>query len=230
MYTTHRYWLKYGNEDDEVIVTTKEWDSLTAALKYLRRYQSGIRYVSCEIINELGITVYEDFAGRGEILYDARGNVVDRDDKIDTFPATADNKKKTNRVKETSNYYMKLMYNPEFSDREISANYEINGSQLLLAQLPHQPLKFSKVVSRIDVFTVNLLVEDVFKLVPHCWQSRATELVEKVNAWRDKHLRNFIASGELADLLNEENENTGVCFTYTASKTADKVVISLIVG
>lgn len=110
---------------------------------------------------------------------------------------------------------MKLMYNPEFSDREISANYEI---------------KFSKVVSRIDFFTVNLLVEDVFKLVPHCWQSRATELVEKVNAWRDKHLRNFIASGELADLLNEENENTGVCFTYTASKTADKVVISLIVG
>ena len=117
---------------------------------------------------------------------------------------------------------MKCIYNPEFSDREISANYEINGSQLLVAQLPRQSLKFSKVVSRIDFFTVNLLVEDVFQLVPHCW-------LGKVNAWRDKHLRNFIASGELADLLNEENENTGVCFTYTASKTADKVVISIIV-
>lgn len=223
MYTTYRFWLKYGNEDDEVMVTTKEWDSITAALKYLRRYQSGIRYVSSEIINEQGATVYEDFAGRGEILYDAMGNVVDSDDMIDTVPMEM--------VKEEVHEVpMKYIYNPEFSDREISANYEINGSQLLLAQLPHQPLKFSKVVSRIDFFTVNLLVEDVFKLVPHCWQSRATELVEKVNAWRDKHLRNFIASGELADLLNEENENTGVCFTYTASKTADKVVISLIVG
>ena len=117
-----------------------------------------------------------------------------------------------------------------FSDREILANYEIKGSQLLLAQLPNQLLKFSKVVSRIDFFTVNLLVENVFKLAQCCRQSKAAELVKKVGTWRDKHLRNFIASGELADLLNEENENTGVCFTYTASKTADKVVISLIVG
>lgn len=223
MYTTYRFWLKYGNEDDEVMVTIKEWGSITAALKYLRRYQTGLRYVSCEIRNEQDAMVYDHAAGVGETLYDAMGNVVDSDDMIDTVPMEM--------VKEEVHEVpMKYIYNPEFSDREILANYEIKGSQLLLAQLPHQPLKFSKVVSRIDVFTVNLLVEDVFKLVPHCWQSRATELVEKVNAWRDKHLRKFIASGELADLLNEENENTGVCFTYTASKTADKVAISIIVG
>ena len=109
MYTTYRYWLKYGNEDDEVIVMAKEWDSLAAALKYLRRYQSGIRYVSCEIKNEQGITVYEDCAGRGEILYDARGNVVDYDDEIDTFPATTGNKKETNQVKETPSYHMEMV-------------------------------------------------------------------------------------------------------------------------
>lgn len=117
---------------------------------------------------------------------------------------------------------MKCIYNPEFSDREILVNHEINGSQLLVAQLPHQSLKFSKVVSRIDFFTVNLLVEDVFQLVPYCW-------LGKVDAWKDKHLKNFIASGELVDLLNDENENTGVCFTYRTNKTADKVVMSIII-
>ena len=122
---------------------------------------------------------------------------------------------------------MRYIYNPGVSDNEILANHEVKGSQLLV-QLPRQSFKFSKVVSRVDFFTVNLLVEDVFQWLPR-WQDNAVDLAEKVDAWRDKHLKNFIASGELADLLNDEDESTEVRFTYKASKTADKVVISLIV-
>ena len=87
MYTTNRYWLKYGNEDDQVLCTFKEWKTLKEALRYLRRYQNGTRYVSCGIMNEDYQVVYEDIAGRGEILYDAAGNIVDCDDLIDTAPA-----------------------------------------------------------------------------------------------------------------------------------------------
>lgn len=90
MYVTRRFWLKNGNEDDVLECTVKEWDTVAEALRYLRRYlrryQCGLRYVCCEIQNENGRVVYEDYAGQGETLYNAKGNIVESDDLIDTNP------------------------------------------------------------------------------------------------------------------------------------------------
>lgn len=86
MYVTRRFWLKNGNEDDVLECTVKEWDTVAEALRYLRRYQCGLRYVCCEIQNENGRVVYEDYAGQGETLYDAKGNIVESDGLINTNP------------------------------------------------------------------------------------------------------------------------------------------------
>lgn len=69
MFTTNRFWLKYGNEDDVVECTSKEWDTFDKAITYCRRYATGIKYVSCEILDEKGNVLYEDIAGVGETFY-----------------------------------------------------------------------------------------------------------------------------------------------------------------
>lgn len=86
MYVTQRFYLKDGNDEGALDCIVKEWDTVGGALRYLRRYQFGNRYVSCEIQNENGRVVYEDYAGHGETLYDAKGNIVESDDLIDTNP------------------------------------------------------------------------------------------------------------------------------------------------
>ena len=69
-YTTHRYWLKYGNENDAVECTTKEWETFDKAVAYCRRYATSVKYVSCEILDENDNVLYEDFAGVGETFYE----------------------------------------------------------------------------------------------------------------------------------------------------------------
>ena len=69
MYITNRYWLRYGNEDDVVECTTKEFENFEKAVAYCRRYATGIKYVSCEILDDKGNILYEDIAGVGETFY-----------------------------------------------------------------------------------------------------------------------------------------------------------------
>lgn len=84
MYITRRFWLKYGNENDELMCTTKEWDCWEDALTYVQRYQYGNKYQSSEIENaETGNLIYEQYAGVGETLYDADGNEVAAYDLMD---------------------------------------------------------------------------------------------------------------------------------------------------
>lgn len=59
MYTTNRYYYRYGNEDDYVDITTKEFDTLDKAIKYADRYATGIRFVSVEVLDEDDNVVYE---------------------------------------------------------------------------------------------------------------------------------------------------------------------------
>lgn len=86
MYVTQRFYLKDGNDECALDYIVKEWDTVGGALRYLRRYQCGSRYVSCEIRNEDGRVVYVEYATQGETLYDAKGNIVESDDLIDTNP------------------------------------------------------------------------------------------------------------------------------------------------
>ena len=44
MYYTDRCWYKYGNEEDEIMITTLEHETFEKALKYARRYARGLRY------------------------------------------------------------------------------------------------------------------------------------------------------------------------------------------
>lgn len=64
-YTTCRSWLKYGNEDDPIECTFKEWDSLDKAINYAHRYANGIKFVSVDVSDENGNLIYEisDYGG-----------------------------------------------------------------------------------------------------------------------------------------------------------------------
>ena len=66
MYTTKRYFLRYGNEDDVVDVTTKEFVDFEKALRYARRYTTGRRFLSVEILDDNDNMLYEFVAGVGE--------------------------------------------------------------------------------------------------------------------------------------------------------------------
>lgn len=57
-YTTYRYWFKYGNEDDPIECTDKEWDNLDKAISYAHRYATGVRFAGVEIEDENGKIVY----------------------------------------------------------------------------------------------------------------------------------------------------------------------------
>lgn len=57
-YTSYRYWYKYGNEDDPIECTDKEWDNLDKAIAYAHRYATGIKFESVEIEDENGKVVY----------------------------------------------------------------------------------------------------------------------------------------------------------------------------
>lgn len=57
-YTTYRYWFKYGNEDDPIECTTKEWDNLDKAITYAHRYATGVKFDSVEIEDENGKVIY----------------------------------------------------------------------------------------------------------------------------------------------------------------------------
>lgn len=59
MYTTNRYYYRYGKEGDYVDMTTKEFNSLEKAINYAERYATGIRFVSVEILDENDNVVYE---------------------------------------------------------------------------------------------------------------------------------------------------------------------------
>lgn len=62
MYTVNRSWFKYGNEEDEVMITTKEYPTFEKALQYGERYRRGVKFVSYEIEDENGKLIYEEFA------------------------------------------------------------------------------------------------------------------------------------------------------------------------
>lgn len=69
MYTTKRYFLRYGNEDDVVDVTTKEFEDFEKALQYARRYCNGRRFLSVEILDDNDNMLYEFVAGVGEEFF-----------------------------------------------------------------------------------------------------------------------------------------------------------------
>lgn len=66
MYIVNRFWFKYGNEEDEVECTTKEYDTFEKAYNYCKRYAKGIKFTSCEIEDKNGKLLYEHMA-TGEI-------------------------------------------------------------------------------------------------------------------------------------------------------------------
>ena len=68
MFTTYRYTYRYGNEDDPVDATIKEFEDIKKAVKYQRREQNGIRYVSSKIEDDKLNILYEDIAGIGETI------------------------------------------------------------------------------------------------------------------------------------------------------------------
>lgn len=62
MYTTNCYYYRYGKED-YVDTNTKEFDTLDKAMKYAikyaKRYATGIRFISVEVLDNKGNVVYE---------------------------------------------------------------------------------------------------------------------------------------------------------------------------
>jgi hypothetical protein len=68
MFITYRYTYRYGNEGDPVDVTFKEFEDIKKAVKYLRRYQNGTRYISSKIEDDNFNILYEDIAGVGETI------------------------------------------------------------------------------------------------------------------------------------------------------------------
>ena len=67
MFTARRFYFRYGNESDPVDCTTKSYASAEKAIKYLRRYQTGLRYIESDIYDdETGRCLYEHTAEHGE--------------------------------------------------------------------------------------------------------------------------------------------------------------------
>lgn len=68
MFTTYRYYYKYGNEDDEIMCTFKEFSDFEKAKAYAHRYAKGIKFCGVQIQDSNGNLLYEitsDF-----IIYD----------------------------------------------------------------------------------------------------------------------------------------------------------------
>lgn len=61
MFITYRRWFKYGNEEDEVEVTTKYHETFEKAHSYAKRYATGRKFVGCSIEDENGNLLYDIF-------------------------------------------------------------------------------------------------------------------------------------------------------------------------
>lgn len=59
MLTTYRNWYRYGQEDDYVELTIKEFPSVEKAIAYAERYAKGIRFCGVEVRNKDNEIVYE---------------------------------------------------------------------------------------------------------------------------------------------------------------------------
>lgn len=69
MYTTRRYFFKYGNEGDEIEITIKEHQTFEKALRYAERYSVGIRFAGVQIEDEKGKLLYEITSNQEVIDY-----------------------------------------------------------------------------------------------------------------------------------------------------------------
>lgn len=84
MYTTYRYWFKYGNEDDELECTTLYHDTLDKAVTYAHRYAKGVRFASVTVEDEDGNILYE--------ICDCGAKVIDyREDEEEYFKTIENN-------------------------------------------------------------------------------------------------------------------------------------------
>ena len=59
MFNTCRWYFRYGNEDDPMDCTFKEYDTVEKAIKYARRYATGIRFARVEIKDDNGKLLFE---------------------------------------------------------------------------------------------------------------------------------------------------------------------------
>lgn len=59
MYITYRNWLKNGNENDEIVCTRLEHETLEKAISYAHRYAKGIKFVSVTVEDDAGNVLYE---------------------------------------------------------------------------------------------------------------------------------------------------------------------------
>ena len=84
-YTTYRFWFKYGNEDDPIECTTKEWDSLDKAINYAHRYATGIKFESVEIEDKNGRVVYR-ITSNG-VVEDFRNDSTENNIEVVSTPA-----------------------------------------------------------------------------------------------------------------------------------------------
>ncbi|EES63561.2 hypothetical protein [Fusobacterium varium] len=59
MYITYRNWLKNGNENDEIVCTRLEHETLEKAISYAHRYAKGIKFVNVTVEDDAGNVLYE---------------------------------------------------------------------------------------------------------------------------------------------------------------------------
>lgn len=59
MFNTCRWYFRYGNEGDPMDCTFKEFDAMDKAIKYARRYATGIRFAGVEIEDNNGNLLFE---------------------------------------------------------------------------------------------------------------------------------------------------------------------------
>lgn len=58
MFKTYRYYYEYGNEDDKIKCTEKEWKSIDSAINYAHRYAKGLRFLNVIIEDEDEKVIY----------------------------------------------------------------------------------------------------------------------------------------------------------------------------
>lgn len=93
MFITNRSWFKYGNEEDEVEVTTKYHETFEKAYSYAKRYATGRKFVSCSIEDENGKLLYDIFDCGAE-EEDYREEDIEEIEEVEEITVSEDSKTK----------------------------------------------------------------------------------------------------------------------------------------
>lgn len=69
MYTAIRHFYPRGIEGEAMDCTVKEFDDLDGAIKYARRYTSGLRFAGVQVEDDKGNCLFEITSDQEEYVY-----------------------------------------------------------------------------------------------------------------------------------------------------------------